>query len=230
MGILNCVIIEDEILSRKSLENLCSKNEKLNVQGSFENGKDALDYLHENPVELLFLDIEMPDMKGWELLDSLSYIPLVVVISANKEYAYDAFKYNVTDFIEKPISVANLNAALLKVNEQHEARKKMQSNKEMYIKANGKLVRIEFDQIMYIENLADYVKICLANTSHVIYCTMKHLESRLPSKDFMKVHRSYIINMSKINFIEDNDISIDNKLIPIARSQKTELLDRLNLL
>jgi len=119
------VIIEDEILSRKSLENLYSKNEKLNVQGSFENGKDALEFLHTNPIELLFLDIEMPDMKGWELLDSLSYIALVVVISANKEYAYDACKYNVTDFIEKPISVTNLNAALLKVNEQHEARKRM---------------------------------------------------------------------------------------------------------
>jgi DNA-binding LytR/AlgR family response regulator len=198
MGILNYVIIEDEILSRKSLENLCSKNEKLKVQGSFENGKDALDFLHTNPVELLFLDIEMPDMKGWKLLDSLSYIPLVVVISANKEYAYDAFKYNVTDFIEKPISVTHLNAALLKVNEQHEARKRMQNNKEMNIKANGKLVRIEFNQLLYIENLADYVKIRLANTSHDIFFTMKLLESRLLSEDFMKVHRSSIINTSKI--------------------------------
>jgi DNA-binding LytR/AlgR family response regulator len=128
----------------------------------------------------------------------LSYIPLVVVISANKEYAYDAFKYNVTDFIEKPISVTNLNAALLKVNEQHEARKRMQNNKEMNIKANGKLVRIEFNQLLYIENLADYVKIRLANTSHDIFFTMKLLESRLLSEDFMKVHRSSIINTSKI--------------------------------
>lgn len=227
---LTCIVVEDEPISRKSLENLCNKNELLNLKGGFENGTKALEFLKDNPVDLLLLDIEMPDMKGWELLDSLSYIPLVIVISANKEYAYDAFQYKVADFIPKPISPISLNLALAKATEQYENRKKLQNNNEMYIKANGKLVRIEFASILFIENLADYVKIYTTQSSHVIYCTMKHLENRLPSDRFMKIHRSYIINLSKIEYIEDTDLSVNGRLIPIARSQKSELLEKLNLL
>lgn len=230
MNSLSCIIIEDEILAKKSLENLCGKNDLLQVKSSFDNSTDALNFLKENPVDLIFLDIEMPDMKGWELLDKLSYTPIVIVISANKDYAFDAFQYKVADFIEKPISLVTLDAALLKANAQYESRKLLRNNNEMYIKANGKLVRVEFAEISYIENLADYVKIYTSDSNYVIYCTMKHLESRLPSTTFLKIHRSYIINLSKIQFIEDNDVSIDGKLIPIARSQKTEFLERLNML
>lgn len=225
-----CIIVEDEPLSRKSLEKLCSKNENILLKGVFENGTSALEFLKENPVDLLFLDIEMPDMKGWELLDSLSYIPLVVVISANKEYAYDAFQYKVADFIPKPISSITLQNALLKVNEQYDNRKILQSSNDIFIKANGKLVRIAFNDLMYVENLADYVKIYTSKTSYVIYCTMKHLESRLPSEKFMKIHRSYIINLEKIEYIDDNEVFVHERIIPIARSQKSDLLEHLNLL
>jgi DNA-binding LytR/AlgR family response regulator len=113
---------------------------------------------------------------------------------------------------------------------QYESRKQLQKSNEIYVKANGKLLRLDYDHIFYIENLADYVKIYTSNVNHVIYCTMKHLENRLPSNRFMKVHRSYIINLSKIEYIEDNDLNIQGKLIPIARSQKSELLEKLNLL
>ena len=227
---LSCIVVEDEAITRKLLENLCKKNDLLSFKQSFENGTTAIEYLKENPVDLILLDVEMPDMKGWELLDSLSYIPLVIVISSNKEYAYDAFQYKVADFIPKPVTPATLDSALVKAMAQYENRKQLQSANEVYVKANGKLVRLDYNHIFYIENLADYVKIFTTQTNHVIYCTMKHLENRLPSDRFMKIHRSYIINLSKIEFIEDNDLSINGKLIPIARSQKSELLERLNLL
>lgn len=227
---LSCIVVEDEAITRKLLENLCKKNDILNFKQSFENGTTAIEYLKENPVDLILLDVEMPDMKGWELLDSLSYIPLVIVISSNKEYAYDAFQYKVADFIPKPVTQSTLDSALVKALSQHESRKQLQTASEIYVKANGKLVRLDFEHIYYIENLADYVKIFTTQTNHVIYCTMKHLESRLPSDRFMKIHRSYIINLNKIEYIEDSDLSIQGKLIPIARSQKAELLEKLNLL
>ena len=227
---LSCIVVEDEAITRKLLENLCKKNEALDFKQSFENGTTAIDYLKDNPVDLILLDVEMPDMKGWELLDSLSYIPLVIVISSNKEYAYDAFQYKVVDFIPKPVTPTTLDAALVRAANQYESRKQLQKSNEIYVKANGKLLRLDYDHIFYIENLADYVKIYTSNVNHVIYCTMKHLENRLPSNRFMKVHRSYIINLGKIEYIEDNDLNIQGKLIPIARSQKSELLEKLNLL
>lgn len=227
---LTCIVVEDEAISRRLLENICVKNESLSYKGGFENGTDAIAFLKENPVDLILLDVEMPDMKGWELLDSLSYTPLVIVISSNKEYAYDAFQYKVADFIPKPITLVSFNAAMVKVYEQYESRRVLQNTNEIYIKANGKLVRLELNSILFIENLADYVKIVTTQTSYVIYCTIKHLESRLPADRFMKIHRSYIINLSKIDFIEDNDLSINARLLPIARSQKSELLEKLNLL
>ncbi len=230
MNKLNCIIIEDEPIAKLTIEKLCSNHELLQLNGSFASGLDAINYLKENPTDLLLLDVQMPDMKGWELLDQLAYIPIVIVISANKENAFDAFQYKVADFIEKPITQTLLNAALLKAYAQFEERKRLQSNREMYVKSNGKLVRIEFRSIYYVENLADYLKIVTEDSSHVIYCTLKQLESRLPSKYFLKIHRSYIINLSKIQFIQDNDVSVNNLLIPIARSQKSEFLDRLNIL
>lgn len=230
MNKMTCIIVEDEPLARKSLEKLCSTKDNIALKGTFENGQSALSFLKDNPVDLLFLDIEMPDMMGWELLDSLPYIPMVIVISANKEYAFDAFQYKVADFIQKPVSSNLLDAALQKVEVQAQSRVQLQNNNEIYIKSNGKLFRIELFKILYIENLADYVKIFTTETNHVIYCTMKHLEMRLPSSQFLKVHRSYIINLNRIEYVEDNDIFIAGKLIPIARSQKADFLDRLNLL
>lgn len=228
---LSCIIVEDDELATTLLSRWCQKHEDLELKGCFENGVSAIEFLKEESVDLVFLDIELSDMKGWELLDQLAYRPCVIVTSSNKDYAVEAFAYKVADFIQKPIAPAALDISIQKVMAQQKLRNSLQaSHKEVYIKSNGKLYRIEFDKIIYIENLADYVKVFTENGNHVIYCTMKHLEKRLPSSSFVKIHRSYIINMNKINFIEDNDVMIGDRLIPLARSQKLEFLEKLNML
>ena len=227
---LTCIVVEDEAISRRLLEKLCNKNDYLNLQGCFETGMQALEFLLDNPVDLILLDIEMPDMKGWELLDLITYTPLVIVISANKDYAYDAFQYKVADFIEKPLSSKRLDAALIKVTQQNEQRKLLRNKNEIYVKSNGKLIRLDYNSILYFESLSNYIKIVTLSSKFVIYCSIQHIENRLPSHLFYKIHRSYIINLTKIEFIEDNSVSINGNILNIARSQKTDFLERLNLL
>lgn len=227
---LTCIIVEDELMARKSLQRLCEQHSSLDVQGIFDSATDALTFLSQQTVDLIWLDVEMPGLSGFELLENLPSIPYVVLTTSKTEYAFDAFQYQVTDFLKKPITLPRFNIAVEKVLELN--RSKISSSaerQEIYIKTEGRYIRLPFDAISYIENTGDYVKIFTPNQVHVVYTTMKYLEEKLGTQ-FLRVHRSYIVHLDKIVDIEENTLVITNKVIPISRANKPELMSRLNLL
>lgn len=228
---LTCIIVEDELMARRSLQRLCEQYNSLEVLATFDNATDALAFLAEQSVDLIWLDVEMPGLSGLDLLEQLPSIPYVVLTTSKTEYAYDAFQYQVTDYLKKPISMPRFKIAVEKVLELH-ARSKSgptAAQKEIYIKTDGRYIRLPFDSISYIENTGDYVKIHTSKQTHIVYSTMKYLEEKL-GVQFLRVHRSYIVHLDKIVDIEENTLVISNKVIPISRANKPELMNRLNLL
>lgn len=230
---IKCIIVDDEIMARKSLEILCEKSEHLEVIGAFENAEDALENFSSLEIDLVYLDVEMPGMSGIELLDKLPYLPQIIFTTSNKEYAYDAFEYDITDFLKKPISPSRFQKSVLKAVDQKqrlEAISNSSNNKEVYIKSSGRFIRLPYEDILYFENFGDYVKVITHKTSHVIHGSLKSIAQRITNPRFLKVHRSYIVNMDKIVDIEDNTLVIEKKVIPISRSHKTILMQNINIL
>lgn len=218
-------------MARKSLQRLCENHGSLDLMGVFDNPTEALSFLAEHSVDLIWLDVEMPDLTGFDLLEKLPSIPLVVLTTSKTEYAFDAFQYQVTDYIKKPITMPRFNLAVEKVLEVYH-RSKLASateRQEIYVKSEGRYIRIPFDAIAYVENIGDYVKIHTDKQTHIVYTTMKYLEEKLGSQ-FLRVHRSYIVHLDRIVDIEENTLVINNKVIPISRANKPELMSRLNLL
>lgn len=228
---LSCIIVEDEVLSRKSLQRLCEQHGSLDVLGVFDNAHGALEFLAHQVVDLIWLDVEMPGLSGFGLLEQLGSIPFVVLTTNKTEYAFDAFQYQVTDYLKKPITLPRFKIAVEKVLELSVRTKPNTSpeRNEIYIKTDGRYLRLPFDTITYIENTGDYVKIFTTTQTHIVYTTMKYLEEKLGSQ-FLRVHRSYIVHLDKIVDIEENNLVISNKVIPISRANKSELMSRLNLL
>lgn len=231
--ILNSIIIDDELLARKAINMLCEKSQHINLLQSFEDGKIALDYLKETQVDLIFLDIEMPNLTGIELLDQLTNIPQVIFTTSNKEYAYEAFEYDVTDFLKKPLESLRFDKAVEKAVEREEQIKASalsSSRTEIYIRTDGKHIRIPYNEILYFENAGDYIKIITEGKAHVFYGALKTIDARLNHPRLLKVHRSFIVNLDKIKDIEDNTLVINKKVIPISRAHKPVLMKSLNVL
>ncbi len=228
---LTCIIVEDELMSRKSLQRLCEQHGSLELLSVFDNALSALDFLSEHEVDLIWLDVEMPGLSGFGLLEKLPSIPFVILTTSKIEYAFDAFQYNVTDYLKKPITLPRFNIAVEKVLDLHSRAKASMDDgrQEIYIKTDGRYIRLPFETISYVENTGDYVKIFTTTQTHIVYTTMKYLEEKLGAQ-FLRVHRSFIVHLSKIVDIEDNTLVVSNKVIPISRANKSELMNRLNLL
>ncbi|MEL6864987.1 MAG: LytTR family DNA-binding domain-containing protein [Bacteroidota bacterium] len=228
--ILNCLIVDDEVMARKSLEHLCQKIESLQIKAICKDGKEALEVLQEAPVDLLFLDIEMPEINGLDLLQQAGTLPQVILTTSKTEYAYEAFEYEVTDFLKKPILLPRLLKAVEKAQQIHQQKMALKPNKDIYIKSAGRFIRLAYQDILYIENAGDYVKIQTAGDQHIVHSTMKYIDQRLPHQNFLKVHRSFIVNLDKIVDIEESTLVIKDKVIPISRANKPMLMSKINLL
>ncbi len=228
---LTCIIVDDDLMARKSMQRLCEQHNSLELLAVFENAVSAVTYLTEQAVDLIWLDVEMPELTGFGLLDQIPSIPFVVLTSGKTEYAYDAFQYQVTDYLKKPITLPRFNLAVEKVLNLHDRLKTSNGSKlqEIYIKTDGRYIRLPFDTILYLENMGDYVKIVTLTQTYIMYGTMKQLEEKL-GKTFMRVHRTFIVNLEKIVDIEENTLVISDKVIPISRANRPELMKQLNLL
>jgi len=234
MSILKSIIAEDDEISQLHLQNLCEQIKEVELLSIFSNGKDTLKYLEKNPVDLIFLDIEMPDMTGLELLEKLDFHPAIIVTTVNKEYALNAFDFDVTDFLLKPVNLPRLQSAIEKVKSEKQQQDQIAESSflnELYIKVDGRLVRISVEDIVYFENVGDYIKVITEDKTHVIYGVLKNINERLRHPRLLKVHRSYIINLGKVKDIADNSVVMNNsKVIPISRAHKPVLLHSLNIL
>lgn len=225
---LNCIIVEDEPLSSNFLKRFCEKSDKVTVKKQFSNALDALAYLKENETELIFLDVEMPGINGFQMLDNLSYFPKVIMTTSKTDYAYTAFEYNVTDFLKKPVIYDRFLEAINKVLESYNSMISHGDNKnDILIKSNGSYIRLVHDDILYIEGMGDYVKYVTTEKTYIAHSTLRTAEETMGTENFMKVHRSYIVNVSKIKNFSDNTLTIEGASIPVSKSNKADLLDKL---
>ncbi len=232
---MNCIIIDDDKLSRMVLEKFIKQTGFLNFLGAYESAVEAIPMVNSSKeeIDLIFLDVEMPEMTGIEFLKSLKDLPQVIITSAKQKYAIDAFEYDVTDYLLKPFSYARLFKAVDKAHNKYKELQNAQPTDGIFIRSSSSLVRIRFDDVLWIEALENYVVINTKTQKHTIHFTMKAIQGKLPVTKFTRVHRSYIVNVSKIDLIEDNSIVMtteaDVKVIPIGKSYRDGLMRDINL-
>ena len=234
---MNCILIDDDEMSRRVIEEYASKVDFVNILNSFSNPVDALNFVRNNPdnVNLIFLDIEMPEMNGMEFLEATTNSPQVIIISSKDKYALKAFDYSVTDYLLKPVMFPRFFKAVSKAYEKfNKQRSASDLDKEIFVKKNNTLIRIKYGDILWVEALENYIVINTPNERFTIHLTMKSIENQLPIEKFKRIHRSYIVNISRIESIEDNSVVIrtneGRKIIPIGKSYRDKLLNELNLL
>jgi DNA-binding LytR/AlgR family response regulator len=236
---MNCIIIDDDKFATKVIEEFVNKTEGLNLVGTFSNPVSAIHALSstntEEPIQLIFLDIEMPEMSGIDFLKSLTVIPQVIIFSSQDKYALESYEYDVTDYLLKPVQYARFIKAVNKARERFEKKENLaKKSTEIFIKNNSSLVRVKYDDILWIEALENYVVVNTFKDKYTIHFTMKSISDKMPMDKFVRVHRSFIVNLSKIKLIEDNSVIIKtetgSKVIPIGKSYKDKLMDDINLI
>jgi DNA-binding LytR/AlgR family response regulator len=230
---LKCIIIDDEELARVIIAQYCAKLDHIQVVNQFANALDSIQYLNNNKVDLVFLDIHMPELNGFDFIDSLNNPPNIILTTSDSELALNAFEYKcIVDYLVKPIKLPRFIKAVSKVEIPNLKNEPTSNDEEtdMFINIDRRLVKIHIPDIYLIEAKGDYINIKTETKNHVVHTTMKKIEGKLPDSLFLKIHRSYIINLKKILDIEDNSVLIKKEVIPVSRSNRSELMNRLNLL
>jgi DNA-binding LytR/AlgR family response regulator len=227
---MKCVLIDDEPMDLMALSKLMSAYSEVEIVGSFQNSIEAKDFVNNNKVDILVLDVEMPELNGIDFIKSIKNVEHVILISSNKTYAADSYDYNVTDYIVKPVHKNRLDQAVDKVKQFDESIKTSFNRDFAFVKDGTKIIRIDFKEILFIEALADYVQINTTQGRFTVLATMKSMQANLPEDDFFRIHRSYIVRKDKIRVIEDNMILMETKNIPISRSSKQEFFNTFNFL
>jgi DNA-binding LytR/AlgR family response regulator len=236
--VIRCLAIDDEMLALDLLEDNIKKVPFLELAGSCRSAAEALEILRTQSVDLLFLDIQMPDISGVQLLKSLQHKPLVIFTTAYSKYATDGFDLDVIDYLLKPYAFERFLKAVNKVYEyldlqhraQHNAgsREIVASHEFLFVRADYRLYKINLRDILYVEGLKDYVKIYISEKPIVTQMSMKSLEEKLPLRDFIRVHRSYIVAFNKIDFVQKHMVTIGNKEIPVSEHYRDQLFKIIN--
>lgn len=228
---INCIIIDDEPLARKGLREYIGDVGFLNLTGEFDTPLKALEVVSSGNVQLLFLDIQMPKITGLDFLKTLQHPPPVIFTTAYPQYAIEGFELNALDYLVKPISFDRFYKAVLKAKEYYEVRQQNIAEPAtagyFFIKSDNKLVKVFFDDFLFAEALQNYVVIHTKTKKYMSYLTFKSVEDYLPGDEFIKTHKSYIVAASKIDSIEGNEILIGQRHIPISRTLKDEVMEKL---
>lgn len=232
---IKCIIIDDEKASRVILRKLCSKVESLKIIADYSNALDAIKFISQNSVDVVFLDIHMPDINGFEFIDSLEKKPNIILTSSDRNFALNAFEYScIVDYLVKPIKTPRFLKAINKLTISNISSKKGTpidvNQNELYVNIDRRLIKINMTDIYLIEAKGDYINIKTEKEDYLVHTTLKKIEEKLPILLFLKIHRSYIINTKKIIDIEDNSVLIKKEVIPVSRANRPELFERLNLL
>ena len=232
---IRCIAIDDEPLALKQMAGYIEKTPFLELADSFESALQAISWLRENPVELMFVDINMPDLSGMEFVKSLNNPPGVIFTTAYSEYALEGFRVDAIDYLLKPIGYGDFlkaaKKALDRIGKKEEAAPQVESDDNfLFVKSEYKILRINLSHITYIEGMREYVRIHIENQKAVMaLMSMKKMEAFLPEQRFMRVHRSYIVNLEKVNAIERMRILFDPDVrIPISEQYKEAFQDFLD--
>lgn len=238
---IKTLIIDDEPLALDVLETYIEQMPELQLAGRCSNALEANEFLRKNPVDLIFLDIQMPRLSGVDFIKTLTNPPMFIFTTAYSEYALEGYELNAIDYLLKPISIDRFMKAVNKAMEQYELRKRDENGEGgapeeggefFFVKADKKLVKIKYDDILYIEGLKDYVIIRLEQGRVVTLQTMKSLEDKLPLTRFKRIHRSYIVSINKIHAVDGTSVDIFEKgqikQLPIGKNYRDEILEIVN--
>lgn len=222
---LNCIIVDDSSLQRMILTKLIDKNPHLKLVGEFSSAIEAKNFLSYNTVDLLFLDIEMPVITGFDFLDVLKVKPQIIFVTSKADYALRAFEYQATDYLQKPITAERFEEAVKRALELHQLKNEHheEEGEHIFIKTNLKKMKIYTARIKWIEAFGDYVKVVTEDDSNLVLSTMKAFENDLSKEKFMRVHKSYIVNIDKIDRFNSKFAEIGVTKIPLSRNKKDDL-------
>jgi DNA-binding LytR/AlgR family response regulator len=229
---LNCVIIDDEPIARKLLQEYIEETDFLVLVGTAENPLKAIGLINKLEVDLIFLDINMPKMNGFDFLRSANNLPMVIMTTAYGQYALDGFEMAVVDYLVKPFSLerflkASQKALELKALKQKKSAPEKTEPGYFYVKCDGKIEKVLYDELVYIEAMANYVTLYTLHNKLVVYLTIKGILERLPPEKFMQVHKSYIVNIDSVKTIEGNMLHLGITKITIGLSFLDEVMNRL---
>ncbi len=227
---MRCLLVDDEEMSRKIVAGMCAQIEGIELVGICENALQALPYLEKEEIDLIFLDVEMPEMTGLDLVKSVKQLPQIIFITSKQEYAVEAFEHRVTDYIQKPVQLPRLIKAIERAREVLNKRVADDPN-ELYVRVDGKLVRLDLQDVLYIESIGDYVIFHTEKKEKfIVHSTLKNIDDKISNRKFLKVHRSFIVNLSKIVDIQETNLVIKDKVIPISRAHRPVLMNHIKTL
>ena len=230
---MRCLIVDDEELSSGILQHMVEQDGNLELVHSCKSAAEVLEILKTEKIDLLFLDIEMPDMNGMDLIRSLHNPPLTILTTGHTHYALEAFENNAVDYLVKPFGYDKFAKSVEKARSLFREKNKsgpVFNPDYLFIKKNNLMNKVPMKDILWIEALGDYVTIHTEATAYTLHMTLKALEKKLPADRFQRIHRSYIIQLEHISCIDDNVIKIGTKLIPVGSIYKEEFMQRLNFL
>lgn len=229
---INCLIIDDEPLAQRVVEKYAQDLPFLEVVGKCNQAVDAIEYLHQQNIDLMFLDINMPKLSGIDFLKTMKHPPLVIITTAYAEYALEGYELDVVDYLMKPFGFDRFLKAVHKAQDILSSRKFPEEQaghaepaaeeQVVFVKSGKKTFRVDLSDLLYVEALGDYVKIYTTDRMIVSYQSLKHLESILPPSRFPRVHKSFLISLAKVEMIEGNQVRIRDKFIPIGSNYKME--------
>lgn len=223
---INCIIIEDEPLAREKLADFVDRLPMLDLASSFSNAIEAIGFINDNEVDLIFLDIQMQKLNGIQFLESLTKIPNVIIVSAYEQYALKSYEFSVVDYLLKPYSFKRfmqaINKVLEKENEKNEnSHHHIEADEDvLFVKSGSKIEKIELNKVLYVEGVKDYQKIVTEDKSILTLQTFREIVKVLPEPKFVRIHKSYVVAVKKIESIERNRIKIKNQSLSITDTYK----------
>ena len=221
---LNCLIIDDEPLARKLLLEYCSRMPDLVVKGNFSNGLEALQFLHKNSVDFIFLDIKMPGITGLDMINSLRNPPKVIFTTAFAEYAIDGFELDAVDYLLKPFDFPRFLKAVNKMQSSLKTKPsetaQSTSSNFIFVKDGRELIKLQLSEILYIKGQKDYVMFVMKDRKIMSLMNLKDLEEELNRKEYVRIHQSFIINAQHIASISNDKVKVGNEFLPISQSYK----------
>jgi len=219
---IKCIIIDDEPLAQEILENFISRFPDLQLIGKCNNAIAAFETIHSEQVDLMFLDIKMPGINGLDFISSLKEPPAVIFTTAFAEHAVTGFELNAVDYLLKPISYTRFEKSIHKVLKVF--RPEVEAQKDYtYFKVSGRLIKVPHSELLYAQSVKDYILLCTTKGNHLTHMTMKYLTELLPFPEFLRVHRSYLVNRACINLVDKSSMQVGAEVIPIGENYRSNI-------
>lgn len=230
--ILSCIVVDDEPVALKIVSSLVKKTSFLNLIGEYQSSIEGANAIAELSPDIAFLDIQMPEVTGFDIIKSLDKRPEIILITSNKDYAIDAFEFKVTDYLLKPInSYARFLQAAQRAKDNIESISTVNGTSDsIFMKIDSLLTKVNFEDILFVEAYGDYIKVHTSQKTHTVYSKLKAIEGHLPPDKFLRVHRSYIIRVDRIENIDQKSLEINGVIIPVSTSYKSNLMKNIRTL